>query len=85
MVTFKASCLKIVTIHEEQNNYFFRLVSLFAAYLLFGFLYQRFVLHAKGFEQIPNFSFWKKCGNMSAVSCFFIEFEYIFNKINSVS
>lgn len=47
------------------------LVSLFSAYLLFGFLYQRFVAHAKGFEQIPNFAFWKKVGNMSADGCDF--------------
>lgn len=48
------------------------LVSFAAAYLLFGFLYQRFVAHAKGFDQIPNFAFWRKVGNMSADGCDFV-------------
>ena len=64
---------------------FFRLISLFAAYLIFGFLYQRFVAQAKGFEQIPNFAFWKKVGNMSAVS---IKFQFkvlvIFSFVHSI-
>lgn len=47
-------------------------VSVFGAYLLFGFFYQRFVAKAKGFEQIPNFAFWRKVGNMSADGCDFV-------------
>lgn len=46
--------------------------SLAAAYLLFGFLYQRFIVGAKGWDQIPNFPFWKKVGNASADGCDFV-------------
>lgn len=46
---------------------FFSLVVVAATYLICGFLYQRFIVGAKGWEQIPNFSFWKIVGNMSAV------------------
>jgi cation-dependent mannose-6-phosphate receptor len=45
------------------------LFSVVVAYLLFGFLYQRFVVGAKGMEQIPNFTFWRKVGNLSADGC----------------
>ena len=44
-----------------------RFFGLIGSYILFGFLYQRIVNEAKGREQIPNFSFWKKLGNLSAV------------------
>ena len=47
---------------------FCRIVSLFAAYLGFGFLYQRFVRGAKGVEQMPNYTFWRAFGNLAAVS-----------------
>ncbi|CAH1240188.1 M6PR [Branchiostoma lanceolatum] len=38
-------------------------------YFLFGFLYQRYVVGAKGMEQIPHFSFWKDFGNLQADGC----------------
>ncbi|XP_066916087.1 cation-dependent mannose-6-phosphate receptor-like, partial [Clytia hemisphaerica] len=47
-------------------------ISVFTAYLVFGFLYQRFIAKAKGFDQIPNFPFWRKVGNMSADGCDFV-------------
>ncbi|XP_055958351.1 cation-dependent mannose-6-phosphate receptor [Patella vulgata] len=43
--------------------------SVVALYLFLGFLYQRFVLHAKGMEQIPNYSFWQDFGNLEADGC----------------
>lgn len=46
--------------------------SLFAAYLLFGFLFQRYVKGGKGWEQFPNYSFWISFGNMTADGCDFI-------------
>ncbi|XP_067658543.1 cation-dependent mannose-6-phosphate receptor-like [Haliotis asinina] len=46
--------------------------SLIAVYLFFGFLYQRFVLGAKGMEQIPNYSFWVDFGNLQADGCNFV-------------
>jgi len=46
--------------------------SLLGAYFLIGFLYQRFIKGAKGFEQIPNFWFWRQLGNTSADGCDFI-------------
>ncbi|XP_074654508.1 cation-dependent mannose-6-phosphate receptor-like [Tubulanus polymorphus] len=45
----------------------FTVISL--AYFLVGFLYQRFVVGAKGYEQIPNYSFWKDFGNLQADGC----------------
>eukprot|EP00794_Sanderia_malayensis_P015292 gene15292-16870_t len=48
------------------------LFSLAVAYLLFGFLFQRFAKGAKGWEQIPNYTFWRKVGNMSADGCDFV-------------
>ena len=42
------------------------------AYLLFGFAYQRFIAGAKGLEQIPNYAFWRKVGNLSADGCDFV-------------
>lgn len=38
-------------------------------YLLAGCLYNRFVLHAKGLDQIPNLSFWEDFGNLQADGC----------------
>ncbi|KAL4221520.1 mannose transmembrane transport [Mactra antiquata] len=38
-------------------------------YLLAGLLYNRFVVHAKGIEQIPNLSFWRDFGNLQADGC----------------
>ncbi|ESO82350.1 hypothetical protein LOTGIDRAFT_134805 [Lottia gigantea] len=45
------------------------MASVIALYLLLGFLYQRFVLHAKGMEQIPNYAFWQDFGNLQADGC----------------
>ncbi|XP_047137915.1 cation-dependent mannose-6-phosphate receptor isoform X1 [Hydra vulgaris] len=47
-------------------------IGIAAAYLVFGIIYKRFVLGAKGFEQIPNFAFWRKIGNASADGCDFV-------------
>ncbi|KAK3737157.1 hypothetical protein RRG08_016462 [Elysia crispata] len=41
-------------------------------YLVVGFLYSRFVLGAKGMEQIPNYEFWKDFGNLQADGCDFL-------------
>ncbi|CAG5123939.1 unnamed protein product [Candidula unifasciata] len=46
--------------------------SVLGVYLLIGFLYARFVLRAKGIEQIPNYEFWKDFGNLQADGCDFI-------------
>ncbi|XP_031549283.1 cation-dependent mannose-6-phosphate receptor-like [Actinia tenebrosa] len=43
-----------------------------SVYLVLGFLYQRFVAGAKGFEQIPNFNMWRAFGNLQADGCNFI-------------
>ncbi|GAB1599778.1 cation-dependent mannose-6-phosphate receptor-like [Argonauta hians] len=39
------------------------------AYFVIGFLYMRFVLEAKGLEQIPNYEFWRDFGNLVADGC----------------
>jgi len=36
--------------------------------LLFGFVYQRCFVKARGWELLPNFHFWKEVGNLQAVS-----------------
>lgn len=41
-------------------------------YFTIGFGYQRYVVGAKGIEQIPNFSFWRYCGNLQADGCNYI-------------
>ncbi|KAL8597674.1 hypothetical protein ACOMHN_012641 [Nucella lapillus] len=41
-------------------------------YLIAGGLYQRFILGAKGIEQIPNYEFWKDFGNLQADGCDFV-------------
>lgn len=41
-------------------------------YFLFGFLYQRLVVKAKGVEQIPNYDKWKEFGNLVADGCDFV-------------
>jgi len=38
-------------------------------YLILGFLYQRFVVHAQGKEQIPHYPFWQDVGNLAADGC----------------
>lgn len=38
-------------------------------YVIAGFIYQRFIAGAKGMEQIPNYSFWKDFGNLTADGC----------------
>lgn len=41
-------------------------------YIIGGFLYQRFVVGAKGMEQFPNITFWKELGNLVADGCDFV-------------
>lgn len=41
-------------------------------YLGLGFLYMRFLVGAKGKEQLPNYSFWRDFGNLQADGCNFI-------------
>lgn len=38
-------------------------------YLVGGFMYMRFVLGAKGYEQIPNYGFWQDFGNLLSDGC----------------
>ncbi|XP_075072223.1 cation-dependent mannose-6-phosphate receptor [Mixophyes fleayi] len=45
---------------------------LIALYIIGGFLYQRFVVGAKGMEQFPNFTFWQEFGNLVADGCDFV-------------
>lgn len=42
---------------------------LLTLYILGGFTYQRLVLRAKGFDQIPHLSFWRNLGNLTADGC----------------
>lgn len=44
-------------------------LTLIGVYFIFGFLYQRFVAGAKGWEQFPNASFWQDFGNLLADGC----------------
>ena len=46
------------------------------AYLVGGFMYMRFILGAKGYEQIPNYGFWQDFGNLLSVS--FLGFFVLF-------
>ncbi|KAK3572087.1 hypothetical protein QTP86_022317, partial [Hemibagrus guttatus] len=46
--------------------------SCLAVYLIGGFLYQRLIVGAKGFEQFPNYGFWSEIGNLSADGCDFV-------------
>lgn len=41
-------------------------------YFSIGVGYQRYVVGAKGIEQIPNFSFWRYLGNLQADGCNYI-------------
>ncbi|KAK3099725.1 hypothetical protein FSP39_008598 [Pinctada imbricata] len=43
--------------------------SVTALYIILGFIYNRFVLHAKGKDQIPNYEFWQDFGNLQADGC----------------
>ncbi|OCT71337.1 hypothetical protein XELAEV_18034317mg [Xenopus laevis] len=45
---------------------------LVAVYIIGGFLYQRFVVGAKGMEQFPNITFWQELGNLMADGCDFV-------------
>lgn len=44
-------------------------ISLVCVYLIGGFIYQRFVVGAKGMEQIPHVAFWQDLGNLEADGC----------------
>jgi len=48
---------------------FIILLVLIAVYLVGGFLFQRYFAGAKGIEQIPHLSFWRKTGNFLADGC----------------
>ncbi|XP_075699329.1 cation-dependent mannose-6-phosphate receptor [Rhinoderma darwinii] len=45
---------------------------LIGIYIIGGFLYQRFVVGAKGMEQFPNIIFWRELGNLVADGCDFV-------------
>ncbi|XP_069836258.1 cation-dependent mannose-6-phosphate receptor [Dendropsophus ebraccatus] len=45
---------------------------LVGVYIIGGFLYQRFVVGAKGMEQFPNITFWRELGNLVADGCDFV-------------
>ena len=53
------------------NLYFYRFITVVGLYLIGGFIYQRLVVGAKGWEQLPNYSFWQDFGNLQAVSKIF--------------
>ena len=55
--------------------FLFSFFSLAIVYFIGGFLYKRFVLGAKGLEQIPNYKFWEDFGNLQAVSIYFDPFS----------
>ena len=42
--------------------YFCRFVVIVLVYVVLGVGYRRFVLGARGLEQIPNLAFWKNVG-----------------------
>ncbi|XP_038061997.1 cation-dependent mannose-6-phosphate receptor-like [Patiria miniata] len=44
-------------------------LSVIAAYIILGFIFQRFFMGAKGIEQFPNVSFWRDFGNLVADGC----------------
>ncbi|KAH6933152.1 hypothetical protein HPB50_012503 [Hyalomma asiaticum] len=68
----------VTTPHERSSSLYCAVqtsITFFTAaggYLLLGFLYKRIVVGAKGLEQIPNYSFWKDCGNLQADGCNYI-------------
>ena len=45
-----------------------RFFSLIGAYLLFGWIFTRFVRKKRGWKQIPNAEFWQEIGHLQAVS-----------------
>ncbi|XP_071987494.1 cation-dependent mannose-6-phosphate receptor isoform X1 [Engystomops pustulosus] len=47
-------------------------VVLVGVYIIGGFLYQRFVVGAKGMEQFPNIAMWRELGNLVADGCDFV-------------
>lgn len=47
---------------------FCRFFSLVGTYLLFGWIYTRFVGKRHGWKQIPNAEFWQEIGHLQAVS-----------------
>lgn len=47
------------------------LVVAVSCYLVFGFLYRRIVVGAKGIDQVPNLPFWQNVGNLMADGCEF--------------
>ncbi|XP_072174797.1 cation-dependent mannose-6-phosphate receptor-like isoform X2 [Diadema setosum] len=47
-------------------------LSVAGAYLILGMAYKRFVLGAKGREQIPNVHFWVNFGSLTADGCDFL-------------
>ena len=52
-------------------NYLFLICSVVIVgvlYLILGMLYQRFIVGAKGLEQIPNYLMWREFGTLQAVS-----------------
>ena len=53
-----------------------RFLTVIVAYLFFGFIYNRFILGAKGMEQFPNISFWRDFGNLEAVSGILMTIEH---------
>lgn len=48
------------------------MLCLAGVYLLLGFLYQRFMKGAQGYEQIPNYYMWRELGNLSADGCSYV-------------
>ncbi|XP_062619387.1 cation-dependent mannose-6-phosphate receptor-like [Saccostrea cucullata] len=63
-------CPEIITVSLSVGTIliivFLCVVSL---YLVLGCAYMRFVLHAKGKEQCPNYEFWQDFGNLQADGC----------------
>ena len=55
-------------IYYRQFSSIFRFITVVGLYLIGGFIYQRLVVGAKGWEQLPNYSFWQDFGNLQAVS-----------------
>ena len=63
-------------LNDKFWGFIFRFFALLGVYLILGVAVQRFYRGARGWQQIPNYSYWQTLGNYAAVNLTKTQFKF---------
>ena len=86
LLVFFYILLRFITFLGILNDkcwcFVFRFFTLLGVYLILGVAVQRFYRGARGWQQIPNYSYWQTLGNYAAVN--FTKTQFKFSQIREI-